>query len=95
MLLVAGRPAEGGEHAADLVGRGHELVVAVNEGGAGNGEEGQGEHGKGDVAVPGLVALRPFPQAETPVTFGRPAQALEATARVTGGRVPERSSRVG
>ena len=35
-VLDAGwRPAEGGEHAADLVGRGHGLGVAVCESGAG------------------------------------------------------------
>ena len=56
VLLVAGRCAERGEHAADLVGRAGQARVAVCESGPGDGKEGKGEHGEGNVAVPALVA---------------------------------------
>jgi len=55
VLLVAGRAAERGEHAADLVRGGHEVVVVAGEAGAGDSEPGQGEHGEGDIPVPGLA----------------------------------------
>ena len=48
VLDVGRRAAEGGEHAADLVGRGHGLGVAVCESGAGDCEPGEGEHGEGN-----------------------------------------------
>jgi len=54
-VLVAGRPAEGGEHAADLVRRGHEVIAVIGEAGPGDGEPGEGEHGESDVPVPGRV----------------------------------------